>query len=113
MVLVLNKGGWSWSAPQGGDFYLFVAAGVTAADDDLGFGDPKMVGEHLDKRLIGGAINRFFSEVDRQFRGVCRIGQYERAALGARFNMDEVKHNYDVGGTSKVSDRAGQGRAGV
>ena len=95
------------------DFYLFVAAGVAAADDDLSLGDPKMVGEHLDESLIGGAINRFFSEVDRQFRGVCRIGQYERTALGARFDVDEVKHNYDAGGTSKVSDRAGQGRAGV
>ena len=92
---------------------MFVAAGVTAADDDLGFGDPKMVGEHLDKSLISGAINRFFPEVDRQFRGVCRIGQYERTAPRTRFNMDEVKHSYDVGGTSKVSDRAGQGRAGV
>ena len=96
---------------------MCVAAGVTAADDDLGFGDPKMVGEQLDEGLVGGAVNRFFSEVDRQFRGVCRIRQYERTALGARFDMDEVKHSYDagddVGGTSKVSDRAGQGRAGV
>ena len=95
------------------DFYLFVAAGVAAADDDLSLGDPKMVGEHLDEGLISGAINRFFPEIDRQFRGVCRIGQYERTALGARFDMDEVKHSYDVGGTSRVSDRAGQGRAGV
>lgn len=86
---------------------------MAAADDDLSLGDPKMVGEHLDKSLIGSAVNRFFSEVDRQFRGVCRIRQYERTALGARFDMDEVKHNYDAGGTSKVSDRAGQGRAGA
>ena len=96
---------------------MFVAAGVTAADDDLGFGDPKMVGEYLGKSLIGGAINRFFPEIDRQFRGVCRIRQYERATLRARFDMDEIKHDYDagdvVGGTSKVSDRAGQGRTGV
>lgn len=95
------------------DFYLFVAAGVTAADNDLGLGDPKMLGEHLDESLIGGAINRFFPEIDRQFRGVCRIRQYERTALRARFDMDEIKHSYDVGGASKVSDRAGQGRAGV
>ena len=67
----------------------------------------------MDESLIGSAVNRFFSEVDRQFRGVCRIRQYERTALGARFHMDEVKHNYDVGGTNKVSDRAGQGRVGV
>lgn len=92
---------------------MFVAAGVAAADDNLSLGDPKMVGEHLDKRLIGDTINRFFPEVDRQFRGVCRIGQYERATLRAGFDLDKVKHNYDVGGTSKVSDRAGQGRAGV
>ena len=67
--------------------------------------------------MVGGAINWFFPEVDRQLRGVCRIGQYERTALGARFDMDEVKHSYDVGDedgvTSMVSDRAGQGRAGV
>ena len=109
----MSKSAWSWLALPGGDFNLFVAAGVTAADDDLGFGDPEMVGEQLDEGLVGGAVNRFFSEVDRQFRGVCRIRQYERTALGARFDMDEVKHNYDAGGTSKVSDRAGQGRAGA
>ena len=32
-------------ALAGGDFYLFVAAGVTAADDDLSFGDLEVVGE--------------------------------------------------------------------
>ena len=84
------------------DLYLFVAAGVAAADDDLRLGDPKMVGEYLDEGLIGGAINRFFSEIDRQFRGVYRIGQYERTASRTRVDMGEVKHHYDVGGTSRV-----------
>lgn len=96
---------------------MFVAAGVAAADDDLSLGDPKMVGEHLDEGLIGGAINRFFPEIDRQFRGVCRIGQYERTAFRAGFDVDEIEHGYDAGdedgGASKVSDRAGQGRVGV
>lgn len=96
---------------------MFVATGVTAADDDLSFGDLEVVGEYLNQSLVGGAINWFFPEIDRQFRGVCRIGQYERTAFRAGFDVDEIKHGYDAGdedgGTSKVSDRAGQGRVGV
>ena len=96
---------------------MFVAAGVAATDDDLSFGDPKMVGKQLNEGLVGSAINRFFSEVDRQLRGIYGVDKYERAAFRAGFDVDEIKHNYDagddVGGTSKVSDREGQGRAGV
>ena len=36
---------WLTLALAGGDFDLFVAAGVTAADDDLSFGDLEVVGE--------------------------------------------------------------------
>ena len=67
--------------------------------------------------MVGGAINWFFPEVDRQFRGIYGAYKYERAAFRARFDVDEIKHDYDAGdedgGASKVSDRAGQGRVGV
>ena len=60
---------------------MFVAAGVATMDGDLGFGDMKMVGEQLDKGLVGGAINWLFSEVNGEFCDVLRICHDKRAAF--------------------------------